>query len=223
MYSMTETKDRHNLITPELLAKAISYNQYKELTDQLLAEEKTTGTNHSTEMVEYTRMNMHRMRRMEKTTMLDDELVQILLSVQTPMTWVVLTEAWCGDAAQNLPVIVKMADASPLIEVKLLLRDENLELMDAYLTNGGRGIPKLIALNTKTMQELGTWGPRPEEAQKLVTNAKDANMPFKEMAEKLHGWYGKDRGRSLQQEFKPLLKEWSKIVAPEEMDVVRCS
>jgi hypothetical protein len=220
---MTEIKNQHMTITPDHLAKAINYTQYKELTDQLLAEDKTTGTNHSPEMVEYTRMNMHRMRRMEKTTVLEDELVQILLSVQTPMTWVVLTEAWCGDAAQNLPVIVKMADASPLIEVKLLLRDENLDLMDAYLTNGGRSIPKLIAIETETMKELGTWGPRPETAQKLVLDAKAANMPFPEMAEKLHGWYGKNRGRDLQQEFKPLLTKWSEIVAPEEMIVERCS
>ncbi|MBF9252040.1 thioredoxin family protein [Pontibacter sp. 172403-2] len=210
-------------ITPAHLAKAMTYTQYREMIDKLLAENKTTGSNHSEEMVEYTRMNAHRMRRVEKTTVLDDELVQLLLSVQTKMVWVVLTEAWCGDAAQNLPAIVKIADASPLIEVKLLLRDENPDIMDEYLTNGGRSIPKLIALNADTMEELGTWGPRPEPAQRLYLDMKAQDVPFKEFSEKLHGWYAKDRSQALQNEFKTLLCNWSELISPEGIPVERCS
>lgn len=197
--------------------------QYRDMIDQLLAEGKTTGTNHSEAMVEYTRMNTHRMRRVEKTTVLEDELVQLLLSVETKMLWVILTEAWCGDAAQSLPAIVKIADASPLIEVKLLLRDENPELMDAYLTNGGRSIPKLIALNPDTLEELGTWGPRPEPAQALFLEAKAKEVPYKELAEQLHAWYAKDRSRTLQQEFKQLICNWSSLTAPQDQLVARCS
>ncbi|MCX2739638.1 thioredoxin family protein [Pontibacter anaerobius] len=196
--------------------------QYRDMIDKLLAENKTTGTNHSDAMVEYTRMNMHRMRRVEKTV-LEDELVQVMLSVQTRMTWVVLTEAWCGDAAQCVPAIVKIADASPLIDVKLLLRDENPEIMDAYLTHGGRSIPKLIALNPDTMEVLGSWGPRPEPAQQLFFEMKAQDAPYSEFAEKLHAWYAKDKSRTLQQEFKELIRTWSKLTAPADMNVARCS
>ncbi|PRY13652.1 thioredoxin-like protein [Pontibacter ummariensis] len=210
-------------ITSEHLEKAISYAQYRDLIDNLLAAGKTTGTDHSDAMVEYTRMNTHRMRRVEKVTVLDDELVQLLLSVQTKMIWVVLTEAWCGDAAQSLPAIVKMADASPLIDVKLLLRDENPELMDQFLTNGGRSIPKLIALDAETLKVLGTWGPRPEPAQQLFTELKAQNVPYTEFVEKLHGWYAKNKSRSLQQEFKPLIAEWSELRSPADVAVERCS
>lgn len=220
---MNDTLRAKTPITQEHLSKAISYMQYLEMIDRLLVEGKTTGDNHSEEMVEYTRMNMHRMYRMEKTAVLDDEIVQLLLSVENKMTWVLLTEAWCGDAAQNIPAISKIADASPLIEVKLLLRDEHPEIMDAYLTNGTRSIPKLIALDTETMEVLGTWGPRPETAQQLVQEAKASNLPFKEMAEKLHGWYAKDRSRTLQQEFKCLLQSWAKLTSPQEQLVERCS
>ncbi|ARS37859.1 thioredoxin family protein [Pontibacter actiniarum] len=209
-------------ITNEHLAKAITYSQYRDMIDKLLAENKTTGTNHSEDMVEYTRMNMHRMRRVEKTV-LEDDLIQVLLSVQTKMVWVVLTEAWCGDAAQNVPAIVKFADASPLIEVKLLLRDENPEVMDAYLTNGGRSIPKLIALDAETLEVLGTWGPRPEPAQQLFLDLKAQNVPYQEFAEKLHGWYAKDKTRTLQQEFICLISKWSELTAPADMSVARCS
>lgn len=220
---MLDTVMATSKITNEHLAKAMSYSQYRDLIDKLLAENKTTGDNHSEAMVEYTRMNMHRMRRVEKTADLNDDLVQLLLSVETKMVWVVLTEAWCGDAAQNLPAIVKIADASPLIEVKLLLRDENLDLMDEYLTNGGRSIPKLIALNADTLEELGTWGPRPEPAQQLVMEAKANDVPFKELAEQLHGWYAKDRSKHLQQEFMQCISKWSRLTAPAEQNVVRCS
>ena len=216
-------KKANTLITRDILDNAISYTQYREMIDKLLAENKTTGTDHSEGMVAYTRMNMQRMRRVEKTTVLQDELVQKMLSLQTPMVWVVLTEAWCGDAAQNIPAIVKIADASPVVEVKLLLRDEHPAIMDAYLTNGGRSIPKLIALHAETLEVLGTWGPRPAAAQELVMQAKENNMPFQEMAEKLHGWYGKDRSRTLQQEFVQLIPEWGMLVAPEEQLVERCS
>lgn len=209
-------------ITSEHLEKAISYTQYRDLIDKLLAEGKTTGSNHSNEMVEYTRVNMHRMRRVERSV-LTDELLQVLLSVQTKMIWVVLTEAWCGDAAQNLPAIVKIADASPLIDVKLLLRDENPEIMDAYLTNGGRSIPKLIALDANTMEVLGTWGPRPETAQQMVLDAKANSIPYPEMAELLHSWYAKDKSRTLQQEFAKLISAWSELMAPADMTIARCS
>ena len=218
---MTEQTMANQTITKEHLAKAMTYTQYRELIDRLLAENKTTGTNHEPDLIEYTRLNMHRMLRMEKTVKLDDELVQVLLSVQTKMIWVVITEAWCGDAAQNLPGIIKIADASPLIDVKLLLRDENLDVMDAYLTNGGRSIPKLIALDATTLKEIGTWGPRPVPAQQLVVELKQQDVPFKEFAEKLHGWYAKDRSETLQQEFKGLLRKWARLEDPQEQAIER--
>lgn len=220
---MTEAVMTTNPINHEVIEKAISYGQYRELIDKLLAENKTTGDNHSEAMVEYTRMNMHRMRRVEKTTVLEDAIVDQMLSLQTKMVWLVLTEAWCGDAAQNLPAIVKIADASPLVEVKLILRDEYPEIMDAYLTNGTRSIPKLIALDAETLEVQGTWGPRPEPVQQLVMDAKQNNIPFPEMAEQLHGWYAKDRSKTLQQEFLKLIPKWGKLVAIEDQLVERCS
>ncbi|WP_299702956.1 thioredoxin family protein [uncultured Pontibacter sp.] len=217
---MTETMS-NTVITSEHLAKAMTYTQYRELIDTLLAENKTTGTNHSEAMVEYTRMNAQRMRRVEKTTVLDNELVDLMLSVQNKMIWVILTEAWCGDAAQTVPALVKIADASPLIEVKLLLRDENPEVMDAYLTNGGRSIPKLIVLDADTLEEIGTWGPRPEPAQQLFMDLKAQEAPYKEFVEKLHGWYGKDRSQTLLQEFKSLIRDWARLQSPEEQPMER--
>ena len=211
----------YTVITEEHLAKAMTYTQYRELIDALLAEDKTSGNDHSPAMVEYTRMNAQRMRRVEKTTVLDDELVKLMLSVQNKMIWVILTEAWCGDAAQSLPALVKIAEASPLIEVKLLLRDENLDVMDAYLTNGGRSIPKLIALDADTLEEIGTWGPRPAPAQQLYQHMRDQQVPYQEFVEQLHGWYARDRSKALMHEFKQLIQEWARLQRPEDQPMER--
>jgi len=116
---------------------SMTYSEYRDMTDALLAEGKTTGTNHSEAMIHYTKMNVTRMNRLDKTTKLLPELTEALASVKNDQVWLVLTEAWCGDAAQIIPVLSKIADASPHISIKLILRDEHPDLMDAYLTNGG--------------------------------------------------------------------------------------
>ena len=196
-----------SVITESHLQKAISYGEYRELIDSLMSEGKTTGENHSENMIHYTKMNIQRMNRVEKTVELSDETVGILKGIDTKMVWVVLTEAWCGDAAQNVPVLAKMADISDKIELKLLLRDENLDVMDEYLTNGGRSIPKLVALNAETMDELFVWGPRPEPAQEMMNDfkANPNGRTKQDLVIDIQKWYAKDKGLTMQKELVNLL------------------
>lgn len=199
------------VISPKVINNAIDYGEYRQMIEELLEQNKTTGTNHSDEMVEYTKMNVHRMDRLDKQIQLSDELVDKLKQVEERWIWLVLTEAWCGDAAQNVPVIAKMAEQSDNIELKLILRDENLEIMDKYLTNGGRSIPKLICLDAETLEEKGTWGPRPEVAQQKALEWKeDPDISKKEWAEKLHKWYADNKAREIQNEFEELVSDWKK-------------
>jgi len=199
-----------DVITDEVIENAYSYQEYRKLIDNLLAKNKTTGDNHSEAMIHYTKMNMHRMNRLDKRAELSDSLESVLESVSRPMTWLVLTEAWCGDVAQNLPIINKMAEASDKIELKLILRDDNLNIMDQFLTNGkSRSIPKLICLDKETKEVLGTWGPRPATAVELYGSLRnDANVPNQEAAERLHKWYADNKNEEIQQEFVDLLKAW---------------
>jgi len=199
-----------DVITGKVIENAYSYEDYRNLIDELLAGGKTTGNNHSESMIHYTKMNAHRMNRLDKRSELTDELKAELDKVQNPMIWLVLTEAWCGDAAQNLPIINKMAEYSGKIDLKLILRDENLAIMDQFLTNGkSRSIPKLIALDKETKEVLGTWGPRPATALELYDSLRNRdNMPYQEVAEKLHKWYTENRNQEIQAEFAELLTEW---------------
>ena len=198
-----------SVITASHLEKAQSYDDYRRMIDRLLAEDKTTGNNHSEDMLGYTQLNVQRMHRLDKVVQLNEPLQEQLAAVSTPWTWLVLTEAWCGDAAQSLPVMHKMAEASSYVTLKLLLRDEHPDVMDAYLTSGSRSIPKLICL-TEDLHVVGTWGPRPAPAQQLMRDFKEQHPDesYQALAKEMQLWYARDRTQAIQQEFTELLSAW---------------
>lgn len=204
---MTEVKE--TIINRSVIENAYTYEEYRELINDLLLKGRTTGENHSEAMIHYTNMNSHRMRRIDKRIELIEPLKNRLNEVKRAMTWVVLTESWCGDAAQNLPVIQKIADASSKIQTRYILRDEHLDIMDQFLTNGrSRSIPKLICLDSQTLELLGHWGPRPAGADQLYSELNQKGLPYQEVAEKLHKWYADDKTASMQSELLHLLDEW---------------
>ena len=175
--------------------------------NNLLAENKSTGPNQSEELTNYSLLNATRMKRLDKTIKISDETKNEIQQITAPQTWLLITEGWCGDAAQNLPVINKMADLNANIHLKLVLRDENLELIDLFLTNGGRAIPKLIALD-KENNVINTWGPRPTVATKMVADYKVKHGALDaKFKEDLQVWYNKDKGQSTQEDFIQLLKK----------------
>lgn len=188
------------------LAKAIDYNSYLALIRDLVSDGKTTGPNQSEDLVAYTKLNLQRMERLNKTIQLKPEMFNALKNIKEPQTWLVITEAWCGDAAQNIPLLAKLAETHPYIKLRLILRDENLELMDQFLTNGGRAIPILLMLNAK-QQVLYKWGPRPQKAQDMVEEyKKQPEQDFDTFKATLHGWYAKNKTEDQQNEFVQLIK-----------------
>ena len=198
-----------SIITKAMLASAMSYDTYMRLLIDLMAEEKTTGNDQSEAMVGYGKMNVQRMKRLNKTIQLQPELLEVLTSFNRKVTFLVLTEGWCGDAAQNIPVLHKIAEQAENIELKLLLRDQNLPVMDAFLTNGGRSIPKLIAVDTNSLAVIGTWGPRPEAAQFMVSEFKKIkDGDYSEFVKEVQLWYARDKTIAMQKELKALLKDW---------------
>jgi len=154
----------------------------------------------------YTKLNLQRMRRVEKTFNVSDELRHLLSSIKTKQNWVVITEGWCGDSAQNLPALAKIAKINPLVELQIIERDSNLEIMDLHLTNGTRSIPILISFD-ENGNEIFCWGPRPKEAQELVTRLKSEGMEHDAFIEQLHLWYAKNKGVALERELKALLTD----------------
>lgn len=185
----------------------MSYRQYHDLLQDLWVQGKTTGNNQSEASLGYAKLNLQRMQRLEKTTELTAELKAVCANVHEEFIWLVITEGWCGDASQNLPVFEKIELACPHITLKLVLRDENPELMDRYLTNGTRSIPKLICIKKETGQELFIWGPRPTELQHIVTELKNNHVSSEEKSLIVQKWYNADKTQSVQKEFTQLVSE----------------
>lgn len=188
------------------VSESYSYDAYKDLLNKLFAENKTTGENHSEAMMHYAKMNIQRMKRWDKTVQLSSEVIDVVAQINEKQTWYVLTEGWCGDAAQNLPFINKIASINEHIELKMILRDENLEIMDQYLTNGGRSIPKLFALDAEG-NELFQWGPRPAPVQKMAVERKEnpESISYEDYNINAQKWYNKDKGATVQNEFTALI------------------
>ncbi|MEO1023762.1 MAG: thioredoxin family protein [Bacteroidota bacterium] len=203
-------------ITHKVIQEAITYQDYEALIERLFAENTTTNGDNSDGMLAYTRLNIQRSSRWNKRGKLIPEVLESVKQIQTPQTWIVLTEGWCGDSAQNLPFIHLIAESSPDIELKILLRDNYPDIMDAYLTNGARSIPKLIALDTDTLEELFQWGSRPDEAQQLFNEIRhDESRGIGPAKEELHKWYAKNKGLALQKEFTELIQTTAASIAEE--------
>jgi hypothetical protein len=188
------------IITTELINKALDYQSYKDLIERLLKEGKSTGPNQSQELLQYSELNVHRMNRVEKTTVLIEDLSATIDLIEQLQIWLILAEGWCGDAAQTIPIFHLIEKQFPKIKIKLLLRDENVELMDHFLTDGSRSIPKVLMLDAISLNLLAQWGPRPSEAIALIDNLKAAKVEMMEIKEKLHAWYAKNKGVAVQSE-----------------------
>jgi hypothetical protein len=198
------------------VAKALfhshSYHEYRKLIVDLLLDNKSTGDEQSSELLDYSRLNDTRMNRLDKTIVISDDISLKLKSLNKEYIWLVITEGWCGDSAQIIPVLDKMTHASHRIDLKLVLRNENEDLMNLVLTNGAKSIPKVIIIDKKTSEVLSTWGPRPEGAIGLLQKYKEKFGKLDETIKAdLQLWYFKDKGMEVQNELANLMLELDQL------------
>lgn len=193
-------------IIQSALQNSHSYTEYRNIVSKLISEGKSTGKEQSADLLHYSELNEVRMKRLEKTLKLDLEVEKALQNLKSKQTWLVISEGWCGDAAQILPIIKLMSVASENIDLKLVFRDENEELINLFLTNGAKSIPKLLLLD-ESFNLINHWGPRPEGAKNLIIEYK-ANHGIVDEAAKiaLQKWYLDDKGISTMKEIVAILQ-----------------
>lgn len=182
----------------------ISYADYSTLSKTFAKEGKSSGAQKPS-YIEYSKLSAARLKRWEKVYKPSQEtLDRLAAGVRPGEKWLVFSETWCGDAAHNVPFIAKWADHIG-VELKVIFRDENVELMDEFLTNGGRSIPKLVRM-TADYEVLGTWGPRPTPLMEEYANwrAKD-DFDYKEWTMFAQDWYNTNKGAALEADFMELL------------------
>lgn len=132
---------------------------------------------------------LHYKKALEETPPVDASGLKIL----------VLTEPWCGDSSALLPVIEKLFRENN-VEIRILLRDQNPELMDRFLSNGGRSIPVFLFLDGQG-QFLMRFGPRPAAAQAIFESHREdikaGRIERSEVSRKIRNFYARDRGQAI--------------------------
>lgn len=193
-------------IISKALINSFSYSEYRKTIIDLLTIGKSTGNEQSDDLVQFSILNETRMHRLDKTIVISEDVIKKLNSLKKNYIWLVLSEGWCGDAAQIMPILNKMALAAQSIELKIVFRDENPDLMNLFLTNGAKAIPKLIVLDKKTLNIEANWGPRPKGALELIANYKEKFGEIDANAKtELQLWYLHDKGFSTQNEVSELM------------------
>lgn len=183
----------------------MTYTEYTALFDQILTAETPNAPYDNPDYLNYTKLNESRQRRWDKRGILSDETIQAISKLDQAQHWIIISEPWCGDASHNVPFLVKMAELNPLITYDIQLRDAEPFLIDDYLTNGGKAIPKMVVRNYQG-EDLFVWGPRPEKAQELFLELKEKNADFEQQKIALQEWYNENKGLDIQKEVCALIQ-----------------
>lgn len=191
------------------LENSIDYSDFKRLMKRLVLDKFTTGDVISEAFINYTMLNEKRMSRWDKKIIVPEDIEAKIKAYNTKVIWLVITESWCGDAAHVLPVVNKVAELNDAIDLRIALRDDNEDLMNLFLTNGSKSIPKLIMIDANTMEVVSTYGPRPKKATKLVNDYKEQHGKLTpEFKQDLQVWYNKDKGQSTLEDLTEMLCEF---------------
>lgn len=185
------------------LINPLSYADYKRLVNEPVGDASVACSVSPSGIIE-----TEVLTQAEEGVVLTEEVIKAAVSVQKDLTWLVIVETWCNDSLQNLPVIAKVASLNKRIKLVVILRDQNEKVMDAYLTNGGRSIPKLVCFNNMNQRELATWGPRPAAIQSdaLKFKAENPGIIHSAFVSYINKLYSADKGAGIQSELAALLR-----------------
>ncbi|HRD39328.1 MAG TPA: thioredoxin family protein [Bacteroidia bacterium] len=184
------------------------YPEYRQLVDELISQGKTTGNNQEQMLIDFTKLNVQRMNRIDKTVQIPEELKQQLIDLDISYDLLLIGDAWCGDCAQIIPVIQKIVESSEgKLNYKIISRDTFPDLMEAYSTNGAKSVPKLLIMKKDHFDVIATWGPRPKPAQEIMLHwkANQDTISWEDFEKNLHLWYAKDKGLIIMHEITNLL------------------
>ena len=179
---------------------------------KLVQDKYTTGDVVSDSHVNFTLLNEKRMSRWNKRLKVSDQDKKELMKFNSEMIWLIISESWCGDAAHILPVLNVVAELNGHIDLRIALRDDNKELMNLFLTHGKRAIPKLIMIDSNTLEVIDSYGPRPFIVTEIVEDFKTKNGQLTpDFKEHLQHWYNQDKGQTIIHDLIDLLEKHAQI------------
>jgi hypothetical protein len=185
----------------------MDFQHYQDHFQDILSNPNAPAPYNNIDYLDYTKLNWTRQQRWLKTGVVDPVLAQKIADINQPQEWIIITEPWCGDASHTVPFIYKLSMLNPLITPVYQLRDSEPFLIEQYLTNGGKSIPKFI-IRDAAGKDLVVWGPRPAACQVIYSELTAAHADFGTIKTELQKWYNADKGQSFQRE---LLKALASI------------
>lgn len=185
----------------------MNWTSYLQLFDSILSKETTNAPYNDEFYFNYTTLNNARQKRWLKHGEILPELKAEIERISEPQQWILITEPWCGDAAHSSPFLFMLSELNENIEFKVNLRDGEDSLIENYLTNGtSKSIPILV-VRDKGRNDLFVWGPRPKEAQAILTRQKgDITTSDEDKKKEFQAWYNQNKGVDIQNELLELLK-----------------
>ena len=197
--------DSAPVLTTNQLADSYSYPAFRQHIAEALAQPAPDPK--QAKLLPYYQEAADRLDRIGPAVALLPELQAAVSQLAQPYIWAIITEGWCGDGSETVPIIEAVAQVSGgHLETRYFLRDANLDLMDRYLTNGGRAMPIAVVLHADSLAEAGVWGPRPTPLQALVRDLKAREVPGKEVTAQVHAWYAQDATLTTQRELLALVQ-----------------
>ncbi len=192
-----ETAQSETLDFDVIFSESLKYKPYRDHVDELIIKGKTTGVNQEERLIEFTKLNVHRMNRIDKSVQVEESAVAVFSNLKNTYKMLLIGDAWCGDCAQILPVLEKIAESSGgKIEMSIISRDTFPNLIEAFQTNGANAVPKVLIFDETKSRVLSTWGPRPKPAQDIMLNwkANKDTISWEQFENDLHLWYARNRG-----------------------------
>jgi hypothetical protein len=198
--------DSTPVLTADQLATSLTYDGLRQHITEALAT--PNPDEHLAKQLPYYRESIERIDQLTPTIYLLPELQAALASLTQRYVWAIITEGWCGDASHTVPILEAVAQASGgHIETRYFLRSANTDLIDRYLTNGGRAMPIAVLLHTDSLTEAAVWGPRPAPLQALMQDLKALQTPPKDITAQVNAWYDQDATRTTQHELLALVQK----------------
>ena len=190
----------------EITKNTATWEDYLSVFEHLLNSDNPPAPYTNPAYLNYVKLNHSRQKRWLKTGVLTQDIIAEVKKINGVQTWNIITELWCGDAAHSIPFLKLISEHNPLITVKIVWRDTPPFLIEDYLTNGGKSVPKLVVRDADE-NDLFTWGPRPEPCQQIYLEMKEKNAPFEEQKVALQNCYNTDKGETIQKELLELLRK----------------
>ena len=139
--------------------------------------------------------NRQKLDESDQTFQLPPSIASHLSAIERPVHILAIAEDWCPDVVRHVPVLQKMADASPNVTTRYIMRADHLDVFARHLTTGGEAVPKFIFLSPDYV-EAGSWGPMPNDCIPLIARGR-ASGDIKTARESVAAQYNSDPQRRI--------------------------